>query len=36
MNEFSFTLLVLILMTAFVLILVWSGVDLRDMSACKG
>ncbi|MGK8578521.1 hypothetical protein ACRS45_09390 [Klebsiella pneumoniae] len=36
MNEYSFTLLILILMMVFVLILVWSGVDLRDMSACKG
>lgn len=36
MNEITFVLLLFILVMAFTLILVWSGVDLRDVSVCKG
>lgn len=36
MNEIAFVLLLFVLVMAFTLILVWSGVDLRDVSVCKG
>lgn len=36
MNDGLFALLSIMMLMVFILILVWLGVDLRDVSVCKG
>lgn len=36
MSDGLFALLLMMMMMVFILILAWLGVDLRDVSACKG
>lgn len=36
MSDGLFALLLIMMMMAFIVILAWLGVDLRDVSVCKG
>ncbi len=36
MSDGLFALLLIMMMMVFILILTWLGVDLRDVSVCKG